>query len=131
MQDYFNALFSYLVWGIILWRLFSVVYKFIKFLFEPASQHAEQPSAEERPTAPLPPVGRPSTDRAPTTWPAAPQATPPTQPGLQAAMTAPLQRMTPQPTAQKRPCKQTDRVLSRYSGWKKAMVIRELIQPYV
>ena len=55
-----------------------------------------------------------------------PAPTPPTA----ASPVDPKLHSTPQATSQKQVQPKIDRVLHRYSGWKKAIIMHELIRPY-
>jgi len=120
MEDHFDKLL-YLVVGIIYFFL----------------NKAKNRDADERPVTDKPSERRPapttSTDWA-DTWRNDAQEAPVKRPLLQTSIAkvlpSPVHSSTTQPTDQQPRGKKIDRVLRRYSGWKKAMIMGELIQPY-
>jgi hypothetical protein len=120
MKDHFDTLL-YLVVG--------AVYLYLK---KAKNRNAEKQTIPDTPSEPLP---------APTTstdwrdaWRNDTQEALVKKPLLQTAIAKrPLpaeHHTTPHPAAQQPHGKKIDRVLRRYGGWKKAIILGELIQPY-
>ena len=119
MEDHLKTIL-YLVGGVIYFLLTNT-----------RGRKAEQPPAEDMPEDLLPPAapapdwvdaGEQAVQEAPATT-LYPQAT-----GTKASPTP----VHPKPhnTPQKQPQPKIERVLSRYSGWKKAMIMHELLRPH-
>jgi len=121
MEDHFDKLL-YLIVGVI-----------YLFLNNSKSSNADKKTMVGTPSEHQP---APTTDKNwPNTWEEkAPKARgiqkPWTQTVVKEMSPSPVRHTIPQLATQQPPSKKTDRVLRRYSNWKKAIIMAELIQPY-